>query len=145
MKDASKLKDAYVANIRESLGAEAMAQNAAAANANLAGKLGMQVGGPQASIHYDIPLGEKIMVNDGRAVIGIDTQDGRRLKADVPSAGLGITMPVKGAFGIGRAEPHSVKRVPMTAKEMTNTQRYVERGRIPLDNAPLVKNYGLYY
>ena len=52
MKDATKLKDAYIAGIADTLGAEAMAEAGAMENAKLAGKLGMSLG-DQASIIQD--------------------------------------------------------------------------------------------
>ncbi len=62
MKDASKLKDVYVAGITDALGAEVMAQAGAASNANLAGKLGMNIG-DQANAYAE--HGPKVLSDPG--------------------------------------------------------------------------------
>ena len=50
---AETLKNAYLSGVADTLGAEALAEAGAMENAKLAGKLGMEVGGEQASITFD--------------------------------------------------------------------------------------------
>ena len=64
MKDAGKLKNAYMAGIADTLGAEAMAEAGAMENAKLAGKLGMNLG-DMASVVYDLDQNKRVLINDG--------------------------------------------------------------------------------
>ena len=63
MKDATKLKDAYLSGIADTLGAEAMAEAGAMENAKLAGKLGMNAG-DLASITFDADNRKVTFMND---------------------------------------------------------------------------------